>query len=217
MNKLSRYILPLLMVACLVLPAAGVVSAENAVVLPVTEAAAISELGMPVFTETSCEWDENGSLIRETAADLNGNPAVNTRGFHRADYRYDQSGRLLSEHYYGLNGEPVDVKAGYAWVEFSYDARGHLLTEDRYASNGARAEIAGSFSYRRDEWDGDQQLSSAWYDSKGNLTRPVGGYGRIINEIERRWPSDHHENLSGRGGKSAPGHRRRGTFGQRLY
>ena len=48
------------------------------------------------------------------------------------------------------------------------------------------AEIAqpGSYSYRRDVWDGDQILSSEYFDADGNLTRPTGGYAQILYDVE---------------------------------
>ena len=68
-----------------------------------------SGLQLPELTQTFCEWDQAGNVIRETACDLEGNPAMNARGFHRAEYTRNETGDILTEEYYGLNGEPVEV------------------------------------------------------------------------------------------------------------
>ena len=43
-------------------------------------------LSIPTFTESDCVWDEAGNLISETVRDLSGAPAMNRRGFYRAEY-----------------------------------------------------------------------------------------------------------------------------------
>ena len=43
-------------------------------------------IDLPVFTESRCVWDETGNLISETAYDVNGEPALNSRGFYRAAF-----------------------------------------------------------------------------------------------------------------------------------
>ena len=145
-------------------------------------------LSIPAFTETDCVWDEAGNLISETVRDLTGAPALNRRGFYRAEYTWDALNNLLTEAYFGLNGEPVNADGGFARAEYTYgvDSRkvSHLLTEDRYAADGSRAQIPGSYSYRRDAWDGDQILSSEYFDAEGNLTRPTGGYAQILYDVE---------------------------------
>ena len=107
-----------------------------------------SGLAMPQLTETDCAWDRDGNLVLEEAHDLNGEPALNSRGFHKAEYTWDEQGNLLTEVYTGLNGEPVNADTGYARAEFTYE-NGHLVAEDRYATDGSRADIPGSYSYRR--------------------------------------------------------------------
>ena len=147
-------------------------------------------LTLPALTETDCVWDEKGNLVSETAHDLNGQPALNTRGFYRAEYTWDDRGNQLTAAYYGLNGEPVTADRGYARMERTWfrDSSGtsHLLTEDRYAPDGSRAEIPGSYSYRRDVWEGDQILSSKYYNAAGELTRPTGGYAQILYDITEK-------------------------------
>ena len=90
---------------------------------------------LPEFTETDCEWDEQGNLVRQTAHTLDGAPALNARGFHRAEYGWDAHGNLLSEAYFGLNGEPVDTDTGYARAEYVYiydrSERYQVVSEDR--------------------------------------------------------------------------------------
>ncbi len=108
-------------------------------------------ISFPELTQTDCVWDENGCLISETAHDLDGNPAVNSRGFHRAEYTWDEHGNKLSEAFFGLNGELVsNTDVGYARVEYTYilDANEeyHIVTEDRYDAIGNRAEIPGANS-----------------------------------------------------------------------
>ena len=150
-------------------------------------AGAADSLDLPVLTETKCEWDGDGRLIRETAYDLNGAPAVNTRGFHRAEYSWDPDGNLLSESYTGLNGEAVNADGGYARAEFTYgktSGGAHLLTEDRYGADGQRAAIPGSYSYRRDTYDGNQILATEYFDAEGNPARPVGGYAKILYNVQ---------------------------------
>ena len=75
-------------------------------------------LSMPVLTETDCAWDGAGNLISETAHDLNGAPALNARGFYRAEYTWDEHSNLLTEAYFGLNGEAVASDSGYARSEY---------------------------------------------------------------------------------------------------
>ena len=75
---------------------------------------------LPGYTQTDCVWDDAGNLISEIAHDLNGVPAVNSRGFYRAEYVWDEHANLLSEAYFGLNGEPVVVDTGYARAEYTY-------------------------------------------------------------------------------------------------
>ena len=152
-----------------------------------SQAGAEKTLSLPVFTETDCEWDAEGNLIRETARTLDGRPALNNRGFYRAEYAWDAHSNLISEAYFGLDGEPVDTDAGYARAEYTYfrdrSGKSHLLTEDRYAADGGRADIPGSYSYRRDTWEGQQILSTEYFDAEGKLTRPTGGYAQILYDI----------------------------------
>ena len=61
------------------------------------EAAETAMFVLPAFTQTDCEWDGQGNLIRETAHTLDGAPAVNSRGFARAEYTWDAQGNLLTE------------------------------------------------------------------------------------------------------------------------
>ena len=77
-------------------------------------------LNMPVLTVTDCEWDEKGNLVSETAHTLDGQPAVNARGFHRAEYTWDAYNNPLTEAFYGLNGEAVTADGGYARTEFTW-------------------------------------------------------------------------------------------------
>ena len=44
-------------------------------------AAADDVLSFPAITETECSWDGDGNLAKETTHDMNGNPAMNSRGF----------------------------------------------------------------------------------------------------------------------------------------
>ena len=139
----------------------------------------LASLVLPALTETECEWDANGNLVSETAHDLNGQPALNRRGFYRALYTYDQDGNMLTAAYYDLAGQLVTTDTGYARAVFTYmrDSEGasHVLTEDRYQPDGSRAQIPHSYSYRRDTWSGDDILSSEYFDAEGKLTRPSGG------------------------------------------
>ena len=110
MKRMLSGLLALLLTFCL---SAGVL-AES------TEKAAAAALPLPVYTETECEWDQDGNLIAETAYDLDGAPAVNSRGFHKAEYAYTEQGNLLTETYTGLDGEPVNAEGGYAVAVFTY-------------------------------------------------------------------------------------------------
>ena len=143
-------------------------------------------LAFPQITETDCTWDDNGNLILETAHDLSGQPALNARGFYRAEYTWDDDNNLLSEAYYGLNGEPVVSDRGYARAEYTYhlDEEGHphISTENRWDADGNRADIPGSYSYRRDEWDGGRILSSEYFAADGSPVRPTGGFAKILYE-----------------------------------
>ena len=58
----------------------------------VAEISAVEALSFPDITETNCVWDRDGNLIRETTKDLDGKPALNARGFYRAEYTWDGSG-----------------------------------------------------------------------------------------------------------------------------
>ena len=118
-------------------------------VLTNASAATPQSLRLPTYTQTDCEWDDNGKLISETAHDLSGAPALNSRGFYRAEYTWDEKGHPLTESYTGLNGEPVNADSGYARAEYTYE-NNNLVAEDRYAADGNRAIIPDSYSYRRD-------------------------------------------------------------------
>lgn len=174
MKRNMRHILVLLVAAVLLL-AAGAMADQL--------------LELPEITETVCEWDANGNLVRETAYDLKGAPAVNTRGFAVAKYTWDEQGNKLVEAYYGLNGQPVDTAFGYASAAYTYmighDNVAHVLTEDRYAADGSRADVPGSYSYRIDRWDGETILSSEYFDAQGAYVRPAGGYARTIYSYDR--------------------------------
>ena len=154
------------------------------------QATAPATLDMPAITQTDCEWDVSGNLISETARTTDGTPAVNSRGFHQALYTWDEQGNLLTEAYYDLNGALVATDAGHARAEYTYavgeDGQSRLLTEDRYAPDGSRADIPGGYSYRRDSWDGDQLLSSEYFNAAGNLTQPTGGFAQILCDISIR-------------------------------
>ncbi|MBQ1310582.1 MAG: hypothetical protein IIY55_01945, partial [Blautia sp.] len=145
-------------------------------------------LDLPILTQTDCEWDEEGNLIRETAHDLQGRPALNARGFYTAEYTWDSFGNRLTENYYDLQNAPVEADTGYASAVYTYwtddKENSHILTEDRYAADGSRAEIPGGYSFRRDTYDGGQILSSEYFDAEGNYTRPTGGYARILYEVK---------------------------------
>ena len=155
-----------------------------------TSASAVTpqSLRIPTYTITDCEWDENGRIISETAHDTNGNPALNSRGFYKAEYTWDELGNPLTETYTGLNGELVTTDTGYAKVVFTYENNSrkipHLIAEERYAADGGRAVIPGSYSYRLDNWKEDQIVSTSYYDAEGNLTQPTGGYAQILYEVE---------------------------------
>ena len=140
-------------------------------------AAGEQSIPLPVMTETDCEWDEAGNLVRETAHTLDGQPALNSRGFYRAEYMWDVHSNLLSEVYYGLDGNFIDTDTGYAWARYTYykdrSGRYQVLTEDRYAADGSRASIPGSYSYRRDTWQGQELLATEYFDASGRLTRPM--------------------------------------------
>ena len=167
----------------------GVLLILTATLLFCTGAIAIAEelLAYPVITETDCEWDENGNLIRETAHDLNGAPAMNSRGFYRAVYSWDRNNNLLTEAYFDTEGNPAVIDRGYARAEYTYYATRngtyHVLTEDRFDAEGIRADIPGEYSYRRDAYEKDNLLSSKYYNANGELTRPNGGYAQIVNDI----------------------------------
>ncbi|MDO4418409.1 MAG: hypothetical protein Q4C02_09065, partial [Eubacteriales bacterium] len=152
------------------------VSAENA-------------LPIPALTQTECTWDENGKVTGEVSRDLDGRPAMNARGFHEARYSYDSHGNLTLEEYFDTSGNVVATVDGYARAEYTYRTDGggnsYVLTEDRYAADGTRADIPGGYSYRRDEWDGDQILSTSFYDAQDELTRPTGGYARITYDARQ--------------------------------
>ena len=177
MKKLIR-VIPVLLILTLLL---STVSGASAAVTP-------QSLRMPAYSLTDCEWNENGQLISETAHDADGNPAVNSRGFHKAEYTWDAKGNPLTESYTGMNGEPVVADSGYAKAVFTYEnnSKGvpHIVAEDRYDADGNRASIPGNYSYRRDIWDGDQIFSTSYYDAAGNLTQPTGGYARILYSLE---------------------------------
>ena len=125
----------------------------------VDEAVGIS---FPDMTLTDCVWDSNGCLVSETAHDLDGNPALNSRGFYRAEYTWDEHGNKLSEAYFGLNWEPViNSDVGYARTLFTYVPYGEeyrIATEDRYDASGKRADIPGTYSYRWDTWEDNKYL-----------------------------------------------------------
>ena len=175
MKTVSRRIgLPLMILAFIVLFCANTIAEEA--------------LSFPEITETECQWDSNGDLISETAHDLSGAPAVNSRGFYKAVYTWDGNHNLLSETYYGLNGRLAVIDKGYARAEYTYytdrQDESHILTEDRYDAEGNRAEITGEYSYRRDMWtDDDNILYSKYYNAEGELTRPNGGYAQILYDI----------------------------------
>ena len=147
-------------------------------------AATPQSLRLPAYTQTECEWDESGRLISETAHDVNGEPAINSRGFYKAEYTWDENNNPLTETFTGLNGEPVNADSGYAKAVFAYEnnSKGipHLVSEERYDANGNPASILGSYSSRRDIWENDQIISTSYYDADGNLTQPTGGYARIL-------------------------------------
>ena len=152
-------------------------------------AAEVTLLSMPNFTETDCEWDEKGNLIRETAHTVDGQPALNSRGFYQAEYTWDEHDNLIAEAYYDLDGALVTMDAGYAAAEYVYDVDGQgnsrLLEEHRFMPDGSRASIPGSYSYRVDTWEGDQIVSSEFFDADGKLTRPIGGFAQILYQVER--------------------------------
>ena len=93
----------------------------------------IETLSFPAMTLTDCQWNENGDLIGETAHTLDGEPAVNSRGFCRAEYGRDGYGNLISEAYYGLSGELVAADGGYARADYTYytdnNGNSHIVTE----------------------------------------------------------------------------------------
>ena len=177
MKKLAK-VIPVILLLLLVFSALDGASA----------ATTPQSLRMPQYTHTDSEWDENGRLINETAYDVNNNPALNTRGFHKAVYTWDAFGNPLTESYTGLNGEPVVADGGYAKVIYTYENNSegvpHLVTEDRFNAEGGRASIPGGYSYRRDIWDGDQIFSTTYYDAQGSVTQPTGGYARILYSRE---------------------------------
>ena len=153
-----------------------------------TDSSADERLSFPEITETICDWDGEGNLISETAHDINGNPAINSRGFHKAVYTWDSYGNLLTETYFGLNGGMTVTDKGYARVEYTYlvDQNGdsHIISEDRYDANGKRADIPGEYSYRRDEWSNYDILSTKYFNAQGELTRPNGGYSQILYSVD---------------------------------
>ena len=171
MNQWTKLILAILLLAVVCITAA---TADGAGV------------SFPDLTQTDCVWDGKGCLISETVHDLNGNPALNSRGFHQAEYTWDENGNKLSEAYFGLNGESaVNTDLGYARSEFTYLPIGEeeyrIVTEDRYDASGNRADIPGTYSYRRDTWeDGKRLVSTEYFNAQGQLTRPTGGYAQIL-------------------------------------
>ena len=177
--KQFRRIIPVVLV--LLLAASVISGASAATTTP-------QSLRMPKYTQTDCVWDGNGNIISETAHTISGEPAVNNRGFYKAEYTWDKNGNPLTESYTGLNGEPVVADGGYAKAVFTYEnnSKGvpHLVAEDRYDAEGNRAVIPGSYSYRRDIWDGDQIFSTTYYDAEGSVTQPTGGYARILYSLE---------------------------------
>ena len=166
----------------------GIITMVLAVALLLcTNVFAEEPLSFPTITETDCEWDENGNLIRETAHDLNGAPAMNSRGFYRAVYNWYENNNLLTEAYFDTEGNPAVIDRGYARAEYTYyETRNktyHVLTEDRYDAEGNRADIPGEYSYRRDQCSNDNLIYSRYYNASGELTRPNGGYAQIVNDI----------------------------------
>ncbi|MBQ6398752.1 MAG: hypothetical protein IJI21_01385, partial [Clostridia bacterium] len=166
-------LLMLLLALTLLLPAGSVAEAAG------------DPLALPVFTQTECEWDDAGRLISETAYDAEGNPAVNRRGFHRAEYAYDEAGNLLSEAFFGLQDEPVVSTAGYASRVLAYEGSDrHLVSEDKYAADGSRAEIPGGYSFRRDTWQDGLIRATEFFNAAGDSVQPTGGYARILYEVQ---------------------------------
>ena len=129
MKKLIR-VIPVLLILTLLL---STVSGASAAVTP-------QSLRMSAYSLTDCEWNAAGLLISETARDMEGNPAVNSRGFHKAEYTWDAKGNPLTETYTGLNGEPVIADGGFSKAVFSYEnnSKGtpHIVAEDRYDADG---------------------------------------------------------------------------------
>ncbi len=155
-------------------------------------------LSLPEFSQTFCEWDGSGNLVRETAFNFDGVPCLNNRGFFCAEYSYDSHGNRLTEEYFGLNelyfvpdsgvtdpkGDYIDTVNGYARAAYTWytDAYGdsHTVTEDRYTADGERAELPGSYSFRRDTWVDGWIQASEYFNAEGKLTRPTGGYAQIL-------------------------------------
>ena len=102
-------------------------------VLFYVNAIADNALLFPTITETECKWDGNGNLISETAHDLTGTPAINSRGFYKAEYTWDENNNLISETYYDLDGKQTETDKGYAHAEYTYhvdhEGESHILTE----------------------------------------------------------------------------------------
>ena len=180
----------------------GAALGEAAGGTPTADQAAAAALHLPTMTETDCEWDEAGNLISETSHTADGQPALNAKGYYRAEYTWDEKNNPLTAAYFGLGGEPVAADTGYARVEYTWaeDSNGQslLLSEQRYAPDGSTADIPGSYSVLRNTYGPATYVGSAdnnivdgswvllateYFAADGSLTRPTGGYAQIINDV----------------------------------
>jgi len=96
--------------------------------------------------------DEHGNRLEIAFFDLDGNPAVLTRGFSRLVRRYDAYGRVVEEQGF-KGGEPVRLERGCWVLGNAYDVQGHKVAFECRSLDGALERDANGVAVIRYAYD----------------------------------------------------------------
>lgn len=155
------------------------------------------ETGIPCYDNCGVSSYANtyaaGQLTEQSCFGPEGEPVLNTSGWHIFSRSFDAGGLLQRECLYGTQGERVIGEDGFSAAVYTYDEAGRMIKAIYCDTEDQESPLVG-----RDDSYGETQLQYE-YDQQGNLARIIFSDGRedasnpvIIREVTYTY--DNHRN-----------------------
>lgn len=114
-----------------------------------------------------------GQLTEQSCFGPEGEPVLNTSGWHIFSNSFDAGGLLQRECLYGTQGERVIGEDGFSAVVYTYDEAGRIIKAIYCDTEDQESQLVG-----RDDSYGETQLQYE-YDQQGNLAHIIFSDGRV--------------------------------------